>query len=147
MDKSGMSKYLLCKPSKLVTSKRKDTQALMDVIKQGQRQSLAQQELGREWSCLNNTLRQVVTRRLQEEQLQLRVSEQGFVCLQHTECAWSLSSSFHPETNPPAAAVFSNTKASVILRDDVVRKPSAGGLSAKACPTGSLSWPVHAQPT
>lgn len=86
MDECSMSKHLLSRPSKLITSKRKKEKGCKDAIKQGQKQSLAQQELGREWSCLNNVLRQVVTGRLQESQLQPLVSEQCFVCLHHTKC-------------------------------------------------------------
>ena len=54
----------------------------------------------------------------------------------YKKCAWSPIGSFHPqrhaETNLPSAAMFSNTKGSMVLSDSIVRKPSSGWLICKA---------------
>lgn len=63
------------------------------------------------------------------------------MCLQHTTCYWPPSGSSHSETNPPAAAVFSDTKESTVLR-----KRSATWLICKGTSHRYLPWSINKQP-
>lgn len=149
-----MFKYLLSRPRKSDNFKKQRLKRFTDIRKHSfgnQSRDVALRSKNWAPSCTNNALRQVVTGSMNNS---CNCESLNNVCvcvcvrahtqykkLRHPAVPSTLQR--HSEANLPPAAVFSNTKESMVLSDDVVRLQMAY-LQRQVSLT--MSWSIHVPP-